>query len=209
MKRIFINNKRDLISLKDLKGGEYIVKLTSNLDFKGDMYRPIYINGSNIIFDGDGYTIKNVYIGCPDKDVIGMFNTVKGSMMTLKNLNLENINVMGRNYVGLIGGIFNGSINNCRVEGIVVGNSIVGALVGESDEKFVVNYSNLHILPYSIRSSAGVILGRGKKLIVRACNIVAFNEEGKIIYCPECEEMEIEGLRYPLKKNARTLSIHN
>ncbi len=203
MKKIFIRSISDFKSLGELKPGEYIVTLESDLDFEDETMGAIYIKGSNIIFDGDGHTIRNIFINKPNYDVIGLFNTWgRSSTMVIKNVIFENINIKGRNYVGLIGGTFNGVINNCKITGTINGVSLVGGLVGVSSKKLVVNSSDLDIEVASFyEESSGLILGDGRKLIVRKCNM---NEPTDSKYFVQCDSAEIEGMKYHMEQDGES-----
>ncbi|MDA3814498.1 MAG: hypothetical protein PF570_09645 [Candidatus Cloacimonetes bacterium] len=90
-------------------------------------------------YDGDNYTISNLYINNPLADVIGLFGYNVGG--TLENINLINVDITGLDYVGaLVGYSFNGSsITNCTSSGSVNGNSEVGGLVGYNDFAAIAN----------------------------------------------------------------------
>lgn len=81
-------------------------------------------------FDGNGRTIRGLYINREDEDYIGLFGlTVEGS--ALRNIRLEEVKIRGRNYVGGLGGlIYDGSIDDCYVSGTVRGEKDTGGLVG-------------------------------------------------------------------------------
>ncbi|MFH1190055.1 MAG: GLUG motif-containing protein [Candidatus Omnitrophota bacterium] len=91
------------------------------------------------IFDGQGYTISNLYINRPDEDFVGLFgSTVIGPWQTrIKDVQLESIAITGLNYVGgLVGHLYNGdngAIERCSVTGTVKGlGNYVGGLVGSA-----------------------------------------------------------------------------
>jgi hypothetical protein len=83
-------------------------------------------------FDGNGRTIRGLYINREDEDYIGLFGlTVEGS--ALRNIRLEEVKIRGRNYVGGLGGlIYDGSIDDCYVSGTVRGEKDTGGLVGDN-----------------------------------------------------------------------------
>ncbi len=96
-------------------------------------FTPIGNSGTNFtgIFNGQNYTISNLSIDQPSTDDVGLFGATNGA--TLENMYLQNINVIGQNYVGgLTGAMVNGSIDNV---GILSGNisgsgSKIGGLLG-------------------------------------------------------------------------------
>lgn len=91
--------------------------------------------------DGDGHTIKGLYINRPSENVVGLFaNTYNQnySDVYIKNLTLSDVNITGNNFVGaLLGHAWGGTyekvldISNVKVlNGIVNGNKYVGGIVG-------------------------------------------------------------------------------
>ncbi|MCF7826866.1 MAG: T9SS type A sorting domain-containing protein [Candidatus Marinimicrobia bacterium] len=85
-------------------------------------------------YDGQGYTISNLFINRPGTDYIGLFGYGTG---TLKNITLTDVNFTGNRTVGGLAGFFGyynwvtGSITNCSVSGSVTsGSSDSGLLVG-------------------------------------------------------------------------------
>ena len=85
-------------------------------------------------YDGQGFTLSNLYINRPSEDYIGFFGVVTGG--TISNTNLTSISIYGK-YVtgGLVGDSEVGSlIQNCYTSGsIVSGSSAVGGLIGRCD----------------------------------------------------------------------------
>ena len=115
--------------------GKY--KIENDLDFTGDtlQFTTTVFTGE---LDGNGHTIKNITKNLANEDInkIAMFYTNEG---TIKNLNIENINVISdkeTNYPeGIIAQINEGTIENCIVSGNVTitsegVNNCVGGIVG-------------------------------------------------------------------------------
>ena len=143
MKMIYINSKEELNVLHDLiEGGEYVIVLCKDLDLKDYSIRPINFVNTNVIFDGNLHSISNLSINLPNEDNVGLFNTIGDSTMVIKDLELSG-DVEGRENVGLVGGLFNGYINNSRFEGSTVGINNVGGLVGKSTKKLGINSCEL------------------------------------------------------------------
>lgn len=117
--------------------GKY--KLANDLDFKGE---PIRLNSTTFTgeLDGDGHTIKNP--GVNEIEQITQFSMFYMNRGTIKNLNVENINVNiiadneEINYQeGIFAKINYGTIDNCTTSGninIQSDNSInfIGGIVG-------------------------------------------------------------------------------
>ena len=80
-------------------------------------------------FDGNGFTISNLYINATTNNV-GLFG-LTGMSSEMKNLGLVNAYVKGKNSTGGLAGTSNGiTIRNCYVTGTVEGVDFVGGLVG-------------------------------------------------------------------------------
>lgn len=82
-------------------------------------------------FNGGGHTIKGVYIDSPGADNIGLFGYV-GSATTIKNLNLVESYIRGKEYVGGVCGTLAGlcKLENCSSGARVRGEKYVGGLCG-------------------------------------------------------------------------------
>ncbi|MCK4981036.1 MAG: hypothetical protein KAS62_11615, partial [Candidatus Delongbacteria bacterium] len=89
-------------------------------------------------YDGNNFIIRNLYISRDDESDIGMFGYCNGSI--LKDITLEDVNILGYSNVGALVGNNNNfsSLVNCRMSGSVSGGVRVGGLVGRS-----YNYCNL------------------------------------------------------------------
>jgi hypothetical protein len=81
--------------------------------------------------DGDGHTIKNLLIDSPF-DYAAFFGVTSNAK--IKNLNFDNVNVKGQNYVAAIiaSALANSVIENCTVSGVITGTTNTGGLVGIS-----------------------------------------------------------------------------
>ncbi|MCL2062938.1 MAG: T9SS type A sorting domain-containing protein [Candidatus Cloacimonetes bacterium] len=111
------------------------------------------------VYDGNGYSIKNLFINCPHNIVIycvpvpGMFGVILGG--TIKNLRLDNVSILPNedllyNEVGPLAGIIQGGlIENVSVTGQMIGASwtIAGGLVGNAINSTIRNnYSSFIII---------------------------------------------------------------
>ena len=134
-----INGDGEKTSLKDEmttdKGFQPIG--TSENNFKGK-------------FKGNAYTISNLMINRPDEDNVGLFGYVTGdsdNYATIVGLNVDNINVKGKNYVGGIVGYAHSyaDINEVMVSGNVSGEANnIGGIVGYIyNENYSVNVTSV------------------------------------------------------------------
>jgi hypothetical protein len=81
--------------------------------------------------DGQGYEIRDLFIGRPDEDGVGLFSCV-GRGGVIENLGVVNAEVTGHVYVGgLVGENHDGTVSNSHSTGSVTGYSqYVGGLMG-------------------------------------------------------------------------------
>ena len=116
-------------------------------------------------FDGKNY--KVLYLSNEEienvngKDYHGLFGYI-GEDGEVKNIGLENGSIYGRQYVGGIASINNGTISNCYNTGAVSGSYFVGGVVGDSNasgsgEATVANCYNIGAISGSVAFAGGVV----------------------------------------------------
>ena len=103
------------------------VKLGGNIDLKNMNWAPIgyFVDDKNStndapfkgVFDGQGYTIKNLYINAPELNCVGLFGYAENSVF--KNVTVENAKIAGYSQVAtIVGRPYKGcTISNCHVTG--------------------------------------------------------------------------------------------
>lgn len=121
-------------------------KLMADLDFEGQEFVPVPQDHSSYIaiFDGNSHTLKNITCESASTDGIGVFTYI-GTSGTIKNLNVENINLKGNGRIGGIAAQSHGKIENCIIKsGTIIGegNADVGGIVGYKSLGDVVNCEN-------------------------------------------------------------------
>ncbi|MBN8838044.1 MAG: hypothetical protein J0I09_12345 [Sphingobacteriia bacterium] len=80
--------------------------------------------------DGNGKTISNYTLNSSTNN--SGFLAAIGASGTVKNLSFTNMSVSGKDYVGGLAGINNGTINNVTIAGNIAGNNYVAALAGNN-----------------------------------------------------------------------------
>jgi hypothetical protein len=112
------------------------------------------------IFDGQGHTISNLFINRTGLIKIALFGWIDAAA-TVKNLNLENVNVTGdRLYVGGLASASYGTIMDCTVSGTVTGGESTGLLAGISyGSSAVINNSSSSGTVTSTSFRAGGLVG--------------------------------------------------
>ncbi|MCA1902277.1 MAG: hypothetical protein LDL53_08690 [Candidatus Hydrogenedens sp.] len=145
---IYISNIEDLKNIGNDPfyplDGKY--KLTQDIDAldtinwnDGAGFAPIGndTNPFTGVFDGRGHKIRNLYINRPSQDYVGLFGYV-GEGGEVKNVGLENVQMVGSLIVGGLVGWNEGTVSESYSTGSVAGNYYVGGLVGVNAEGAVV-----------------------------------------------------------------------
>lgn len=121
----------------DNYSGKYIkltadIVLNESLDGTPRSWTPIGKFGNSFggTFDGNGKTIKGVYINKPDDGLqLGLFGEL--NLGTIKNVGVINSSVKGLTFVGgVCGKNDSGTIINCYYTGTVSGTTCVGGICG-------------------------------------------------------------------------------
>ncbi|MFA7545492.1 MAG: hypothetical protein WCY49_07055 [Anaerovoracaceae bacterium] len=95
-------------------------------------FGPVWGDPFNGYFDGNGYTIQNMFINRPSVAHQGFF-TGLGPTASIHNLKILNATVTGGQKAGLLAGYINGStVDDIVLSGSVTGNGRTGGITGES-----------------------------------------------------------------------------
>ena len=84
-------------------------------------------------YDGQGSIIDSITISRSTTNNIGLFGKIDGGVV--KNLGIDDANITGKNYVGILAGVIMGDtalIDLCFTSGTVTGNNMVGGCVGNN-----------------------------------------------------------------------------
>ena len=129
--------------------------LTRNLNLRSKNWSPIGSAEAPFTgtFDGNGFTIKNIYTS-EDQNYQGLFGYVAGG--TIKNLTVTGT-VKGNTYVGAFAGLLeNGRIINCVNKAKIYGVDQVGGLVGRISGSLALNCQNNAVVTGSGRCTGGI-----------------------------------------------------
>ena len=91
------------------------------------------------VFEGNGYTISNIYIDRRPTDQLGLFGYL-GSSARVRNVGIVGGTVIGKSDVGGLAGTNQGKISACYATAEVYG-SIIGGLVGENNGTISTSYA--------------------------------------------------------------------
>ncbi|NOR45147.1 MAG: hypothetical protein GQ534_06120 [Candidatus Delongbacteria bacterium] len=112
----------------------------ADIDFEGSpwseenmmSWEPIGMDIDHFIgsYNGNGYTIANLYINQPSFNYMGLFGYLEGA--TLQNIILTDVNIIAASNTGALAGYssMSSSIINCSTSGTVQGENEIGGLVG-------------------------------------------------------------------------------
>ena len=109
-------------------------------------------------FDGQGYTIRGLYINTPEERNVGMF--ASNDYYTIKNITLTNGFVHGSDNTAAIVAYNSGNVENCHSDITVKGNGSIGGIVAYHLGSEVKNCSNSgSVIIYGSSSATGGIVG--------------------------------------------------
>ncbi len=111
------------------------------------------------IFTGNGYVITGLTINRPTIDNVGLFGMVD-STVQVHEAGLEAVSVRGRNQVGALVGLNQGSVDISYASGFVAGTSEVGGLFGRNDGTLSRSYAITAVT--SSNNAAGGLVGRNE-----------------------------------------------
>ncbi len=167
-----ISNVDELVQLQEManaglvEAGSTFV-LTENIDIGAYCkskeatggWVPMKLSGSS--FNGNGYTIKGLYINRNED-----YQAFAYSVEEIKNLKLEDVDIVARSHVGGIGA-YRAKANNCVVEGSISGKNHVGGVIGG----YYSGYARYCYADVNVKgeSSVGGIFGYANYADVRFC----------------------------------------
>ena len=124
-------------------------------------------------FNGNGFIVQNLTINRPTENYLGLFGYTSDG--NIKNMGIENCNIVGQRSVGsLIGGnggnIYHGSnINNCYATGSIKGSDLhIGGLVGSQNGGSIQNcYAKCNVS--GIGENIGGLVGTSNEAVISYC----------------------------------------
>jgi hypothetical protein len=138
-----IQDWHDLNAVRDNPAGTYrlmndldstaagYARLASKTANQGKGWQPIGTSGNPFTgsFDGQGYEIRDLFTDRPDENEVGLFGLVDEGAI-IKNVEVVNATVAGKQYVGGLVGNNSGTVSNSYFSGGVTGDQYLGGLVG-------------------------------------------------------------------------------
>ena len=172
-----ITNINQLLAITSSPTSNYV--LCVDIDATGTDFVPIGgADGFSGTFDGNNMTISNLTINRPSSLRVGLFGKLS-SGGEIRTLNLVNVVVTGRDFVGALVGESLGNIERSTVTGTVAGRHQVGGLVGAlsnanlSDcRSDVVVRPTSRIAGFRAKEYLGGLVGELSTATVRRCSAV-------------------------------------
>jgi thiol-disulfide isomerase/thioredoxin len=177
---------------------------TGNIDLSGINWSDSIIPVFKGVFDGNKYTISNIKIiplNSENKlECLGLFGAIH-PQSELKNLNVNDVAVLGSNYIGGLTGVNEGLITNCSSTGRVGGDSYVGGLTGNNIGR--IRDCNSTTIASGKQYNVGGLVGKNAGSITQCCSncdnvigmyyvggLVGDNYDGNISQCySNCNEV--------------------
>jgi prepilin-type N-terminal cleavage/methylation domain-containing protein len=137
-------------------------KLANNITLTGTTYAtwsPIYNFAGNL--DGGGYSIIGLKI-TNGASSAGLFATITGANVEIKNLSLTSVSITGGSYTGAVVGQVSGSnlkITNVSVSGTISGATYVGGLIGYESAGTIISGSSATGSVSASGDGAGGLIG--------------------------------------------------
>jgi len=124
------------------------------------------IGGLEGTFDGQGYTIHDLYINRTSLNNVGLFgySDFSGS---ISNITLDNVNITGNLRVGTLVGSNDGNVNNSHSSGEVSGADWVGGLIGTTGGSIENSSSDCSVTGTG-GNNAGGLVGRTTSTISKS-----------------------------------------
>ena len=150
-----IKTADDLDNIRNNLSGKYI--LMNDIDLSGIDWEPIGKSGNAFtgVLEGNGFVIRNLHINSTS-NYVGLFGYSNGG--AINNIGLENVNLIGNNYVGgLVGFIYQGTkISNCYVTGNITGNLNVGGITGFTQFGGTIDYVYVNANIKGVKTVGGI-----------------------------------------------------
>lgn len=176
------------------------VLLTADINAVGqDISIPIFLG----TFDGQGHRIYGLRL-TQSASTLGLFSRVEQGAV-VKNLVVEGeVAPSGtQSWVGGIAGENNGSIENCRFSGVVLGEDSVGGIAGRNGESGTISGCTAFGAVRGTQYTGG-IAGENMGTLLRCTNAAAVNTVVRDEDLSAAEMEELESTIYSLLKNEKT-----
>ena len=125
------------------------------------------------ILDGNGKSIKGLWIKRSPNDYVGFFGYTVGS--TIKNVTIEASTIEGKEMVGGISGYSDATtISGCSLTGSVKGSSRIGGFVGGAGDNLTLTGNTAKVIVTGTGNSIGGFVGYNNadyRLVISGCKL--------------------------------------
>ncbi len=180
--------------------GETIV-LTKDIDLAGINWAPIgnftydintngdgYVYGETFkgTFDGQGHTIKNLYVNAPNTSGVGLFGYVTGA--TVKNLTIENVKLEALSHAAAFVARARGTstVTNCNLTGDIDINAYWAYVAGIVGKAYAINLDNCNVTP----DGTGTITSENRNAVG---SILAWMEAASTVSNCKAQDLNLTG----------------
>ncbi len=143
------------IDFEDSASYQDITNQPNWIDNEG--WQPIFL--FNAIFEGNNHTISNLFIEREDSDNVGLFE-ITGSNAQIRNINLSDVQLIARGYVGGLIGFNHGTVSNSYTTGNILGSYNIGGLIGENHGTVSASYTKANV--EGDNGNIGGLIGRNE-----------------------------------------------
>jgi hypothetical protein len=119
--------------------------------------------------DGKGYNINGLTISRPSSDGVGLFK-VSASTSTIRDFNLKNVDIEGRDATGTVAGANGGRLINVESTGSVSGRNRTGGIAGMNTNEINKAYSTTDVTGANL---VGGVVGHNRRDIFQGKSVGA------------------------------------
>ena len=115
---------------------------------------------------GNGFTIKNLWIARSGSNYIGLFGNLKNATIDNLNIQLSNNGIIGGLYVGALSGLVaGGSVKNSKMTGTINSTGNVGGLIGSASSNALIQNNSTNAIVNSTKSNSGGLIGNSSTAV--------------------------------------------
>lgn len=135
---------------------------------------------------GNGFTIKNLWIARSGSNYIGLFGNLKNATIDNLNIQLSNNGIIGGLYVGALSGLVaGGSVKNTKMTGTINSTGNVGGLIGSASSNALIQNNSTNAIVNSTKSNSGGLIGNSSTAVTNChssgeVNVAGDNSGGLI-----------------------------
>lgn len=130
-------------------------------------------------FQGNGFTIKNLWISRNETDGLGLFGFTKDAIINNLNIQLSTTGITGGNYVGILAGQSEGgNITNIKTSGTITALSYLGGLLGSSASEALIQNNSADVIINATGSYVGGLIGENSSPVSNCHSFGEINVDG-------------------------------